>query len=70
MRAAIALNHADLFVTEGDLANLCQRAKVNEFCPTLVLSVRNPEEVLEAVRAITGNQDGLTRNSASPPGLG
>ena len=54
-RAAIALNHADLFITEGDMANLCQKAKVNEFCPTLVLSVRNPEKVLETVRSITGD---------------
>jgi len=55
MRAAIALNHADLFITEGDLANLCQKAKVSEFSPTRVLSVRNPEKILEVVRSITGN---------------
>jgi len=53
-RAAIALNHADLFITEGDMANLCQKAKVNEFCPTLVLSVRYPEKVLAAVRSVAG----------------
>ena len=52
-RAAIALNHADLFITEGDVANLCQKAKVNEFCPTVVLSVRYPEKVLETVCSIT-----------------
>src|ERR1035437_2915121 len=39
-RAAIALNHADLFITEGDMAHLCQKAKVNEYSPTLTLSVR------------------------------
>lgn len=54
-RAAIALNHADLFITEGDVASLCQKAKVTKFCSTLVISVRNPDEVLKAVRSITGN---------------
>src|SRR6185503_2580768 len=29
-RAAIALNHADIFITEGNLADLCQKAKVSE----------------------------------------
>ena len=52
-RAAIALSYADLFITEGDMANLCQKAKVNEFCPTRVLSVRKPESVLEAIRSMS-----------------
>ena len=51
-RAAMALDYADLFITEGDMANLCQKAKVNEFCSTIVLSVRNPEKILETVRSI------------------
>jgi len=52
-RAAIALNHADLFITEGGIADLCRRAKVNDFSPTVVLSVKNPEKILETVRGIT-----------------
>jgi hypothetical protein len=52
MRAAVALSHADLFLTEGGLADLCRRAKVMEFGPTRVLSVRNPDEILETVRTI------------------
>jgi hypothetical protein len=55
MRAAIALDHSDIFITEGDLANLCHKAKLNEFSPTLVLSVRNPEEILKTVRSIIAN---------------
>ena len=51
-RAAIALNHADLFITEGGIADLCRRAKVNDYCPTLVVSVRDPQRVLDAVRSI------------------
>lgn len=51
-RAAIALSHADVFITEGNMASLCQKAKVNEFSPTVVLSVRDPEDILETVRAI------------------
>jgi hypothetical protein len=58
-RAAIALSHADLFITEGDMANLCQKAKVNAFCPTFVLSVRNPEKILEAVGAINRGRNDL-----------
>lgn len=54
-RAAIALNHADLFITEADLASLCQKAKVNRYCPTLVLSVKNPKKILEKIRSIIGN---------------
>jgi hypothetical protein len=56
VRAAMALTYADVFITEGDLANLCQTAKVKEFCPTRVLSVRCPKEILEVVHAITDNQ--------------
>ncbi len=52
-RAATALSHADLFITEGDMANLCQKANVNEFCQTLVLSVRDPEKVLETIRSVS-----------------
>lgn len=51
-RAAIALNHADLFMTEGGLTDLCRRAKANDYCPTLVLSVKNPEKILKAVRSL------------------
>ncbi len=52
-RASIALSYADVFITEGGIADLCRRAKVNDFCRTLVLSVRNPGKVLETVRGIT-----------------
>lgn len=54
-RAAIALNHTDVFITEGDVANLCQKTKVNEFCQTVVLSVRNPKKILETIQSIIGN---------------
>lgn len=69
-RAAVALNHADLFITEGDMANLCQKAKVSSFSPTLVLSVRNPERVLETVRSITAGRNDLSRDSAASTELG
>ena len=49
-RAAMALSYAGLFITEGDMASLCQKAKGSNFCPTLVLSVRNPEQILDAIR--------------------
>jgi hypothetical protein len=51
-RAAIALSYADLFITEGDLANLCKKAKVDEFSPTAVIPIRNPQEILETVRRL------------------
>lgn len=69
-RAAVALKHADLFITEGDLANLCQKVKVSSFSPTLVLSVRNPEKILETVRSITRDRNALNRDSAAHTGLG
>ena len=69
-RAAVALNHANLFITEGDMANLCQKAKVSSFCHTVVLSVRNPEKVLKTVRSITRDRNDLNRDSAAPAGLG
>lgn len=68
-RAAIALSYADVFITEGDMANLCQKAKVNDFCPTVVLSVRNPQAILDAVRAITHSKSPIGRPSA-PKELG
>ena len=49
MRAATALSYADYFITEGGLADLCRRANVGEFCSTVVLSVRKPQKVLEAL---------------------
>ncbi len=52
MRAAIALSYADIFVTEGDMANLCRRAKVNDFTPTVVISVRDPERILDSIRSV------------------
>jgi hypothetical protein len=51
-RAAIALSYADLFITEGGVADLCRRANVNDYCPTIVLSVRNPETILETIRTL------------------
>jgi hypothetical protein len=63
-RAAIALSYADIFITEGDMANLCQKAKANEFCPTVVLSVRSPKKVLEAVLATTASPCDSTRSGA------
>jgi len=52
-RAAVALNHADVFITEGDLANLCRKAKVSDYSKTVVLSVRNPKEILASIQSIT-----------------
>jgi hypothetical protein len=61
MRAAMALNHADLFITEGGIADLCRRAKTEQFSATRVLSVRNPEGILEAVRC---TREGLSLDTA------
>jgi len=68
-RTAMALTHADLFITEGGNTDLCRRAKVNDFCPTLVLSVKNPRKVLEAVRAMTDSRNDLIQTSVAPTGL-
>jgi len=65
-RAAIALSYADVFITEGDLANLCRKAKVREYCPTVVLSVREPQEVLKTIRAVIDAQDDSIQSAASP----
>lgn len=54
-RGAIALSYSDVFITEGDMANLCKKAKVSNFSPTIVLSVRSPEKILTAVRSIVGS---------------
>jgi hypothetical protein len=54
-RAAVALDYADIFITEGDLANLCHKAKLNDFSQTLVFSVKNPKKILETIHSIIGN---------------
>ena len=51
MRAAIALDYADFFITEGGIADLCRRSRVEEFSDTRVLSVRNPEKILHELSA-------------------
>jgi hypothetical protein len=54
-RGAIALSHADVFITEGDMANLCKKAKASNFSKTIVHSVRNPKEILATVQSIVEN---------------
>jgi hypothetical protein len=51
-RAAMALNYADLFITEGGMTDLCRRAKINDYSTTIVVSVRDPENILEVVRSL------------------
>src|SRR5208282_4890134 len=69
-RAAIALSYAGVFVTEGDLANLCRKAGVKEFCPTVVLSVRDPQKVRKTIRAIIDAQSDSIRSPASASNCG
>jgi hypothetical protein len=55
-RAAMALNHADLFITEGGMADLCRRARMSDYSPTNVVSVRDPKNTLAAVRNLARSQ--------------
>ena len=54
-RASLALSYADLFITEGDLANRCLRSKVSDFSHTQVFSIREPDKVLKTVQAIVSS---------------
>jgi hypothetical protein len=55
-RAAMALNYADLFITEGGMADLCRRAKISDYSSTIVVSVRDPKNILDAVRSLARSQ--------------
>jgi hypothetical protein len=54
-RAAMALSYADVFITEGGLASLCQKASIKNISKTVMLSVRNPKEILATIQSIVGN---------------
>jgi hypothetical protein len=51
----MALSYADVFITEGGLASLSQKASIKNISKTVVLSVRNPKEILATIQSIVGN---------------
>jgi hypothetical protein len=50
------LNYADLFITEGGMADLCRRAKISDYSSTIVVSVRDPKNILKVVRSLSRSQ--------------
>lgn len=48
-RAAVALSHADLFITDSYIADLCRRAGVSDYTPTVTFSTKQVDEILEFI---------------------
>ena len=46
-RAAVALAHSDLFITDSGTADLCRRAIVADYTPTVVFSTKQADEILQ-----------------------
>jgi len=46
-RAAIALAHSDLFITDSYTADLCRRASVSDFTKTVVFSTKQADAILQ-----------------------
>lgn len=49
-RAAVALGHSDLFITDQYTADLCRRAKVADYTPTIVFSTKQTDRILHFIR--------------------
>ena len=49
-RAAVALGHSDLFITDSYTADLCRRSKVADYAPTIVFSTKQADAILEFIR--------------------
>ena len=45
-RAAVALGHSDLFITDPYMADLCRRARVADYTPTVVFSTKQTDAIL------------------------
>jgi hypothetical protein len=52
-RAAVALGHSDLFITDSYIADLCRRAGVSDYTPTVIFSTKQAEEILEFIHQST-----------------
>jgi hypothetical protein len=52
-RAAVALGHSDLFITDPYMADLCRRAKVADYTPTAVFSTKQTDGILRFIRQST-----------------
>lgn len=48
-RAAVALGHSDLFITDPYMADLCRRARVGDYTPTVVFSTKQAEAILQFI---------------------
>jgi len=48
-RAAVALAHSDLFITDSYMTDLCRRAKVADYTPTTVFSTKQIGEILQFI---------------------
>jgi hypothetical protein len=51
-RAAVALAHSDMFITDAYLADLCRRARVTDYTPTVVFSTKQTAAILDHLRSI------------------
>ena len=45
-RAAVALGHSDLFITDPYMADLCRRERVGKYTPTVVFSTKQVDAIL------------------------
>lgn len=50
-RAAVALEHSDLFITDSYIADLCRRAGVAEYTQTVVFSTKQADAILQFLSA-------------------
>ena len=46
-RAAVALAHSDVFITDSYMADLCRRASVGDYTPTVIFSTKQAAEILQ-----------------------
>jgi hypothetical protein len=56
-RAAVALAHSDLFITDSYIADLCRRARVVDYTPTVVFSTKQSEAILAYLHKTTESDD-------------
>jgi len=49
-RAAVALGHSDLFITDQYMADLCRRAKVSDYTEIAVFSTQQTDGILHFIR--------------------
>jgi hypothetical protein len=49
-RAAVALGHSDVFITDAYMADLCHRANVSDYTPTTVFSTKQTDRIFHFIR--------------------